>query len=99
YKAFEKRFNLSEPLLIAVNPETRPSAAKIRELQSEIVEHSISCIFIEPQFDGKLASLIAGNEKVKIATLDPIGATLKPGNDLYFELLGNLGSSLTGCLK
>jgi len=35
----------------------------------------------------------------RVATLDPLGARLKPGPDAYFELLRNLAKDLKDCLQ
>ena len=36
---------------------------------------------------------------MNIATgvIDPLGATLDPGKDLYFDLIGNMSKSFKGC--
>ena len=34
----------------------------------------------------------------KTGVLDPVGASLAPGSDLYPQLLGNLIAGLTACL-
>ena len=35
----------------------------------------------------------------RLAELDPLGAGLAVGPELYFELMHNLARSLTGCLQ
>ena len=34
---------------------------------------------------------------VKAAVLDPLGAELEPGKDLYFDLIGDMASSFESC--
>ena len=34
---------------------------------------------------------------VKTGVLDPLGATLKPGKELYFDLIRNMSKSFKGC--
>ena len=34
---------------------------------------------------------------VATGVIDPLGATLNPGKDLYFDLIGNMSKSFKGC--
>jgi len=34
---------------------------------------------------------------IKTGVVDPLGATLDPGKDLYFDLIKNMSSSFKGC--
>jgi len=43
--------------MITLNPEVQPSAARVKEIQEEVSEHKISCMFSEPQFSKMMSDL------------------------------------------
>ncbi len=52
----------------------------------------------EPQFDPKLVSAIVDGTNARLGELDPEGATVEPGPDLYATVMRNLATSLRQCL-
>jgi zinc transport system substrate-binding protein len=58
----------------------------------------VACVFSEPQFEPRLIGVITEGTSAISGVLDPEGAALADGPDLYFELLRNLAASLRGCL-
>ncbi len=99
YQYFEKHFGLTAPHAITLNPEVQPSAARIKELQHEVSENNISCIFSEPQFSPKVLSVVAENTKATISTLDPLGSNITKGEEHYFNTMNGLAKSFSDCLK
>lgn len=99
YQYFENHFGLSKPIPITLNPEVQPSAARIKEIQEEVTEHKVSCMFSEPQFSPKVLSVVAENTSATISTIDPLGALIEKGENHYFEMMGNLATNLSNCLK
>lgn len=98
YQHFEKRFGLSQPHFISLNPQAPTSAAHLKQLYAQIKTEKISCVFTEPQFNHKLIDAIAAQSGAKTATLDPLGATIKAGPGMYFKLLENLATQFKNCL-
>ncbi|KAG1702911.1 High-affinity zinc uptake system protein ZnuA [Nymphon striatum] len=92
YQYFEKQFELAVPTPVTIHPEIPLGAARIKELQSEIAEHGISCLFSEPQFSPKVIKVIAENTDAKISVLDPLGSGVKVGSSHYFEMMSNLAN-------
>ena len=60
--------------------------------------NGIECLFREPQFEPRLTDMLLQGTKVRSAILDPLGAELDAGPELYFTLLRNLGKSFRQCL-
>ena len=86
----EKMFSKSEYKEL-FTPE---QLAEIRE----IIEHDkVSCIFSEPQFNPDIIKAVAKDTNVATGVIDPLGATLEPGKDLYFDLIKNMSKSFKGC--
>ena len=97
YQYFEERFGIEVLGALSVNPEILPGAKQLAEIR-EVIEHeNVNCIFSEPQFNPSIAKTIAADTGVKAAVLDPLGAELDPGKDLYFSLISNMASSFSGC--
>ena len=97
YQYFEKRFGVEVIGALTVNPEVLPGAKQLAEIR-EVIEHeNVNCLFSEPQFNPSIAETIARDTGIKAAILDPLGAELDPGKDLYFDLIGDIASSFESC--
>ena len=93
YQYYENRFNVNILGAMTVNPDVMPGAEQIHEIH-EVIEHdNVSCILSEPQFNPDIIKSIAKDTSVKTGVLDPLGANLKPGKNLYFDLIRNMSSS------
>lgn len=99
YQYFEKHFGLSQAISITLNPEVQPSAARIKEIQHEVEENNISCLFSEPQFSPKVLKVVAENTTASIFTLDPLGSKIEKGEDQYFKMMTSLATSFDTCVK
>ena len=97
YQYFEQRFGIEVIGALTVNPEVLPGAKQLAEIR-EVIEHEgVNCLFSEPQFNPSIAETIASDTGVKAAVLDPLGAELEPGKDLYFDLISDMASSFESC--
>ena len=98
YQYFEKRYDLHPAGSITVSPELSPGAKRLSEIRERILKDKAVCVFAEPQFEPKLVRTVIDGTGARTATLDPIGAGLKPGPNAYFQLLRNRAKNLTDCL-
>jgi zinc transport system substrate-binding protein len=97
YQYFEKRFNVNVLGAFTVNTDVLPGAEQLSKIR-EIIEHDkVSCIFSEPQFNPDIINVVAKDMDIRTGILDPLGATLNPGKDLYFDLIRNMSKSFKGC--
>ena len=99
YQYFEERFGMSAVGSITVSPEVVPGANRIRELKEKINELNAHCVFSEPQFEPKLVSTVIEGTQANTGVLDPLGASIKDGPELYFTLIRNMADSLHECLS
>ncbi|KAB2674741.1 zinc ABC transporter substrate-binding protein ZnuA [Brucella tritici] len=99
YQYFENRFGVKAAGSITVSPEKAPGAARIKEIHEKIKSLGATCVFSEPQFEPKLVKTVIDGTDAKTGVLDPLGAELKDGPDLYPQLIRNLADSLKGCLS
>ena len=97
YQYFEKRFGLSVIGALTVNPDVMPGAEQLAEIR-EVIEHEkAKCIFSEPQFNPNIINSIASDTGVKTGVLDPLGANIDKGKNMYFDLIKDMSNSLKGC--
>ncbi len=97
YQYFEQRFGIEVIGALTVNPEVLPGAKQLAEIR-EVIEHEkVNCLFSEPQFNPSIANTIAQDTGIKAAVLDPLGAELEPGKELYFQLIGDMATSFESC--
>ena len=98
YRHFEDRFGLAAVGSAVVSPERPPGVKRIRELRDKIHALDVTCVFDEPQLDRRLIATIIEGAPVRSGTLDPLGADVENGPDLYFSVLGNMAASFRDCL-
>mgnify|MGYP000148710827 FL=1 len=98
YQYFERRFGVSAIGSITVSPDVLPGAERVRELQEKVRDIDATCVFSEPQFEPKLVTTITENTNAGTGVLDPIGASIDDGPELYFTLIRNMAKSLKDCL-
>lgn len=98
YPYFEERFGLTAAGSITVSPEKAPGAQRLAEIRAKIQETGAVCVFAEPQFEPRVISVVTEGTQVRTGTLDPLGADLAAGADLYAALLRKMAASFTACL-
>ncbi len=97
YQYFEERFNVNILGAFTVNTDVMPGAEQLAEIR-EIIEHDkVACVFSEPQFNPDIIKAVAKDMNIKTGVIDPLGATLNPGKDLYFNLIKNMSASFKNC--
>ena len=99
YQYFEERFGMTAVGSITVSPEVVPGASRIRELKDKIVELNAHCVFSEPQFQPKSVFTVAEGTQANTGVLDPLGASIADGPELYFTLVRDMANSLQECLS
>lgn len=99
YQYFENRVGVNAAGSITVSPEKAPGAGRIKDIHEKIKSLGAVCVFSEPQFEPKLVNTVIDGTDAKTGVLDPLGAELKDGPDLYPQLIRNLADSLKNCLS
>jgi len=97
YQYFEERFNVKVLGAFTVNTDVMPGAEQLAEIREIIKHDKVACVFSEPQFNPEIINAVAKDMKIKTGVLDPLGATLDPGKELYFNLIKNMSASFKGC--
>jgi zinc transport system substrate-binding protein len=99
YHYLEERYGLNAVGAITVSPDQRPSAQRLSQLRAKISSLDAACVFAEPQFEPTLVATVVEKTPAKRGTLDPLGASLEDGPELYFTLMRGMAASLVSCLK
>ncbi|HPI62897.1 MAG TPA: zinc ABC transporter substrate-binding protein [Alphaproteobacteria bacterium] len=99
YQYFEKRYRLSVIGSVTLTPGEALSIKRLHDILDKISAYPQICIFQEPQFNNQKLATILSTPKtnVKIGMLDPIGANIDTGPELYFSLLGNITQAIIDC--
>jgi zinc transport system substrate-binding protein len=98
FQYFEKRFGLNAVGAVSLGGGRAPGARHVRALRQRIEKQGIVCLFTEPQFEPRIARVIAEGTGVRTAVLDPVGAGLETGMALYFKLMRRNATALAECL-
>lgn len=98
YQYMEQHFGLNAVGSITVSPERQPGAQRLNEIREKIAELGAVCIFAEPQFEPRLVGVVAEGTQAKTGTLDPLGADLEYGPEMYFSLMRGNAEALRNCL-
>ena len=98
FQYFEKRYQLNPIGSVTYRVGNASSVNRLREIRKIIKTNKVRCVFSEPQFSSKIVQTIIAGTSAKKGVIDPLGAGLVPGVELYFTLLNNLSLSLRKCL-
>jgi zinc transport system substrate-binding protein len=95
---FEKRFGLTVAGSITTDPDVPASGKRLSALRAKIMNSGAVCVFSEPNFEAKVINAVIEGTSARTAVLDPEGATLTPGPELYEMLLRTMAKSIKACL-
>ena len=98
YTYLEKRYRLNRVGVVMIHPERPTGARHLSKLRQMMQKNNVVCLFSEPQFEPRLVEMLIQGTRVRSGVLDPLGAELEGGPELYFKLLQNLGHSIRQCL-
>lgn len=96
---FDERYGLQAVGAITVSPDRPPGVRRLSEIRQWIKSQAVLCVFAEPQFQPKLVQTLISGTGARAGTLDPVGAGLKSGPELYFKLMRSLAANMAACLK
>jgi zinc transport system substrate-binding protein len=99
FQYFDTRFALNNVGSVTVDPDRQPGAARLKQIRAKIAELGARCVFAEPQFEPRLLEVVTEGTEAKVGLLDPLGADIPDGPELYFELLRRNATALKDCLQ
>lgn len=82
-----ERYGLTEEAINGLDPESEPSAARVKELEKMAKADGVTTVFYETLVSDKTAKTIAGDAGLKTDVLDPIeGITDQSRGQNYFSV-------------
>ncbi|NNN35469.1 zinc ABC transporter substrate-binding protein [Streptomyces sp. S3(2020)] len=83
-----ERYGLTQEAISGLDPESEPSPARIKELQTEAEADGVTTVFYETLVSDKTAKTLASDAGLKTDVLDPLeGITDKSKGDDYFQVM------------
>ncbi|MBO6949286.1 MAG: zinc ABC transporter substrate-binding protein [Rhodospirillales bacterium] len=99
YTHFTNHYGLRDFIALSVTPEHKPTPGRISEVRRMINEYFVRCVFAEPQFPDTYVRLLTEGTRAQADVIDPLGARLRPGPDLYPQLIRLMGFAIRGCYE
>ncbi|MGH7124478.1 MAG: zinc ABC transporter substrate-binding protein [Stellaceae bacterium] len=99
YQYLEQRYRLKVAGAVLGAAGEPPGPIRMEAVRRQIRLSHARCVFGEPDTPEKLLDAVTDGLGVHTGTLDPEGVSLKPGPDLYFDLMNGLLGSLRKCLQ
>lgn len=99
YQYFDRTYGLRNVGAITLHPEQAPGAKRLQTLRDRVMDMKVLCVFREPQYDARIVDNMVSGTGAHSAVLDPEGALLTPGPNLYFELMEGIAGGLEKCLN
>ena len=97
WQYFGNRYGLREVGSVTVSPDQAPGASRLAEIRKRLIDAEAECVFAEPQFEPGLVRTLVDGTGAGTGVLDPLGAALVDGPDLYFTLMRANAAALRAC--
>ena len=94
---FSKRYGLRVAGVIEESPGKEPSPKHMARIIKEIRRIGSKAVFVEPQFNPKIAEVIAKESGAKVVYLDPFEG--KEGRDTYIDMMRYNISAIESVMK
>jgi zinc transport system substrate-binding protein len=82
---FSKRYGLRVSGVIEESPGKEPTPKHLEKIIKEINRIGSRVVFVEPQFNPKIAEVIAKESNARVLVLDPIGG--QKGRETYMDMM------------
>ncbi|WP_327694771.1 metal ABC transporter solute-binding protein, Zn/Mn family [Streptomyces sp. NBC_00459] len=83
-----ERYGLTQEAITGVDPDSEPSAARMKELQQEAKADGVTTVFYETLVSDKTAKTLAADANLRTDVLDPLeGITEKSRGDDYIAVM------------
>lgn len=83
-----ERYDLDEESIAGLDPESEPSPARMKELNTVVKKEKVGTVFFETIASDRTAKSLAGDLKLETDVLDPVeGINEQSKGDDYFEVM------------
>jgi len=98
YQYLERRYELPAQGSVVPVPGQEPSQRRLDALRRNFRFTGVRCVFGEPDTPADLVDKLVEGTGVHAGSLDPEGLAMKPGPQLYFDVMSGLATQLRACL-
>lgn len=84
---FARRYGLESVGVIESVPGKSPTPLDIKNIVGNIKKHGVKAVFAEPQFNPKVAEVIAREAGIKVLMLDPMGGQGIKERESYIDIM------------
>ncbi|WP_369201189.1 metal ABC transporter substrate-binding protein [Streptomyces sp. PU-14G] len=82
-----ERYGLHEEAVAGIDPESEPSAARMKDLHDIAKKDDVDTVFFENNASDKTAKTLAGDLNLKTAVLSPLESVKNPKTQDYFSVM------------
>ncbi len=82
-----ERYGLHEEAVSGIDPESEPSAARMKELHKVAKKDDVDTVFFENNASDKTARTLAKDLRLKTGVLSPLESVEHPGKQDYFSVM------------
>ncbi|MFH1974094.1 MAG: metal ABC transporter substrate-binding protein [Pseudomonadota bacterium] len=87
WEYFARRYGLESAGVIESVPGKSPTPLEIKRIVENIKIHGVKAVFAEPQFNPKVAEVIAREAGIKVLMLDPMGGQGIKERESYIDIM------------
>ena len=87
WEYFAGRYGLESAGVIESVPGKSPTPLDIKNIVGNIKKHNVKAVFAEPQFNPKVAEVIAKEAGIKVLMLDPMGGPGIKERESYIDIM------------
>jgi len=84
---------------LVINDDRPPTLRQVLEFRRQLNETAASCLLADSSGSRRQLDEWRSGSKAQLQMLDSMGSTLDPGAELYFQLLNNMATEITGCVQ
>lgn len=96
FQYFEDSFDMPAVGAFSIGDASQPSPIRVAIIRDFLAEAGATCVLSEPQYN---AGLVQAVDAQNTGVVDPLGAEIAPGPDLYAQVLRNIATSLAACIS
>jgi len=99
YQYFETKFGLSMKGAISLGDASKPGPARIKAIRDLAQDSGPTCLAVDVAMSPDLIATVAEDTNLVVRVIDPLGAKLTPGPELYPQLLKDIAEEFKTCLE
>lgn len=97
YSYFEHQYGLQHVAVVSATPESKPGAKGLLKLRRTIINGEVDCLFVEPQTDARMVTLLVDGTDLQVYVMDPMAKDIEVSPKGYETFLVNTATQFRKC--